>query len=138
MNGQVSPSQNTPGITLNPFQMLQITDITLKQLGHWIDTKNAPNDFPKHNITAKTSIHHTRLLLGVKLRELAMAAQAAEKTKRDQAIKGIPPSLIVPMKAAEVMREKMPIVNIDHFYKEAGLDRYIEVKSPPQLSPSTQ
>ena len=103
-------TQNPQQVTLNPFQMIAVTATTLQQLQQWIEGKQGTieDSHPKHTITARSSIFHTRLLLNLRqqeiLKELA-AHQRAEKFKQIQAAtKGNPQGFL-----AEIAKEMKPL-----------------------------
>ena len=96
-------------VTLNPFQMIAVTATTLQQLQQWIEAKQGTieDSHPKHTMTARNSIFHTRLLLNVRQQELLkelVAQQKAEKFKQIQAAtKGNPQGFL-----AEIAKEMQP------------------------------
>ena len=115
-------------VQINAIQALQITDQVLLQLSQWIDEKNKKeiNNHPKHSITAKGSILHTRLLLNMRFRQLIQESQKAEQEKREAVIKSLPAKMALEMKAAAVVGEKMPR-DVDHLWKEKRLDELIDL-----------
>lgn len=79
-------------ITLNPFQMLAVTAQTLAQLQQWIESKQGTIDdsHPKHTVTAKNSIFHTRMLLNVKQQEMLKEIVAKQQQEKLNAAKKAP------------------------------------------------
>ena len=70
-------------LQINALQALQITDTVLGQLLTWIDTKvTEPQGHKEKSLTAKRSLFHARMLLGVRHRELIMEAINAQKKAR--------------------------------------------------------
>ncbi|NDC38509.1 MAG: hypothetical protein EBZ48_10710 [Proteobacteria bacterium] len=81
----IAPAAAQPQqIQLNPIQLLQITGQVLGQLQQWIEKKQGtPDDsHPKHTITARNSIYHTRLLTNLRLQE--MLREIADAQKKQQ------------------------------------------------------
>ena len=83
---QQQPQQQQQ-IVLNPIQMMQITDSVLRQMEDWIreKEKNNTSTHKKHDVTALGSLFHSRLLLGVKMREFVQEAQKQQEDARRQA-----------------------------------------------------
>ena len=73
-------------IQITPQQALQITDSVLSQMIDWVRAKNGLNEHGKRNEEAVKSLFHSRLLLGVKHREMLMAAAKAQQTQQRRPI----------------------------------------------------
>ena len=69
-------------IQITPQQALQITDSVLSQMIDWARAKNGLNEHGKRNEEAVKSLFHSRLLLGVKHREMLTAAAKAAAKQR--------------------------------------------------------
>lgn len=93
-------------ITLNPFQMLAVTAQTLAQLQQWIESKQGTIDdsHPKHTITAKNSIFHTRMLLNVKQQEMLREIVAKQSAAKMEAAKRAPQGFL-----AEIAKDMKPL-----------------------------
>ena len=115
-------------IQINAIQAIQITDQVLQQLGLWIDEKNKKeiNNHPKHSITSKGSILHTRLLLNLRFRQIIQESQKAKQEKREAVMKSLPPKMALDMKSAAVFGEKMPR-DVDLLWKERKIDELIDL-----------
>ena len=70
-------------LQINALQALQITDTVLGQMLAWIETKvTEPQGHKEKALTAKRSLFHARMLLGVRHRELVNEAIKAQKQAR--------------------------------------------------------
>ena len=64
-------------------QALQITDSVLAQMIDWVNKKiGEPNNHDEKTMTAKKSLFHARMLIGVKHREMIHDAITAQKKAR--------------------------------------------------------
>jgi predicted nuclease of restriction endonuclease-like (RecB) superfamily len=71
-------------IQITPQQALQITDSVLSQMIDWVKAKNGVNEHGKRNDEAVKSLFHSRLLLGIKAREMTLQAQQAQQAAAKQ------------------------------------------------------
>ena len=70
-------------LQINALQALQITDQVLGQMIEWADKKiGEPQGNRKYDVQAKRSLFHSRMLLGVRHRELVNEAIKAQKQAR--------------------------------------------------------
>ena len=94
-------------ITLNPIQLLQITAATLEQLQKWIENKMGKyeeDSHPKKTLEARNSIFHTRLILGVRHREILVEIAKQQEKARHEAALRAPQGYL-----AEIAKEMKPL-----------------------------
>ncbi len=93
-------------ISLNPFQILSIADTALQQLQKWLEAKQGTleDSHPAKTIEARNSIFHTRLLLGIRNRELLVELKAKQDEARTEAARKAPQGFL-----AEIAKEMKPL-----------------------------
>lgn len=119
-------------ITLNPIQMLQITENVLGQLKTWLESKQGTleDSHPHETIKAITSVHHARLICGVRTREIFLEIQKAQQAKRDEVERKLPTPNQLNLAAARVQGQNTAAKTIDDLWRDAGLSHYIDVGRP--------
>lgn len=86
-----------PQITLNPFQMLAITDRVLLDLKTYFEKRLADGDesHPARNNEACKSLHHSRLLLGIRQRELILEVRRAQEAAQLSTLRADPKGAVL-------------------------------------------
>lgn len=84
-------------ISLNPFQMLAITDRVLLELKTYFEKRLATGDesHPARNSEACKSLHHSRLLLGIRQRELIMEVVKAQEAAKLSTLRADPKGAVL-------------------------------------------
>ena len=121
-----------PKITLNALQLLQITEQTLGQLREWVESKRGTleDSHPHETVKAITSLHHARLLCGVRTREILIDLQKKQEAERNKVMANLPPQSRLNQSAAQVLGQKTAAKTIDDLWKEAGVSHYLETGRP--------
>lgn len=84
-------------ISLNPFQMLAITDRVLLDLKTYFERRLAAGEesHPDRNGEACKSLHHSRLLLGIRQRELMMEVARAQEAAKLSTLRADPKGAVL-------------------------------------------
>lgn len=120
-----------PTIQLNPIQLLQITDKVLAELRLWIEKKpEAEVSHSDKDRTAIASLHHARLLCGLRLREIATEIHKRQEAERQRVATQLPTPNQLNMAAARVLGVNSASKTIDDLWREAGLSHYLDTGRP--------
>ena len=118
-------------LTLNPVQLLQITSEVLGQLIEWVERKPAPEvSHPQHDITARNSLFHARLLTNLRLREIIVEIQKRQDAERQKQIATLPYQHQLNARAAQVLHLNCASKTVEELWRDAGLNHYLDTGRP--------